>query len=68
MKRYVIEREIPKVGTWSGNNLQQRRPIQPGLAPIGPDIQWLEFVFVRCDKTFCVYLAKDEAVIRPTRN
>jgi hypothetical protein len=30
---------------------------------MGPDIQWLES-FVAADKTFCVYLAKDEATIR----
>ena len=30
---------------------------------LGPDIQWVES-FVAADKTFCVYLAKDEAIIR----
>ena len=33
------------------------------LKELGPDIQWQES-FVAADKTFCVYLAKDEAVIR----
>ena len=33
------------------------------LRQLGPDIQWLES-FVAPNKTFCVYLAKDEAVIR----
>jgi hypothetical protein len=33
------------------------------LRQLGPDIQWLES-FVAADKTFCVYLAKDEAIIR----
>jgi hypothetical protein len=28
----------------------------------GPDIQWQES-YVAADKTFCVYLAKDEAII-----
>jgi hypothetical protein len=32
------------------------------LKQLGPDIQWLES-FVAADKTFCVYLAKDEAII-----
>ncbi len=32
------------------------------LRQLGPDIQWLES-FVAADKTFCVYLAKDEAII-----
>ena len=29
---------------------------------LAPDIQWVES-FVAADKTFCIYLAKDEAVI-----
>ena len=33
------------------------------LHQLGPDIQWVES-FVTADKTFCVYLAKDEAIIR----
>ena len=33
------------------------------LARLGADIQWVES-FVAADKTFCAYLAKDEAVIR----
>ena len=31
--------------------------------PFGPDIQWVEG-FAANDKIFCVYRAKDEAVIR----
>jgi hypothetical protein len=33
------------------------------LAQLAPDIQWVES-YVADDKTFCVYLAKDEALIR----
>ena len=33
------------------------------LRQLGTDIQWVES-YVATDKTFCVYLAKDEAVIR----
>jgi hypothetical protein len=33
------------------------------LRQLGPDIQWLES-FVADNKTFCVYLAKDEAIIK----
>jgi hypothetical protein len=33
------------------------------LHQLGPDIQWVES-YVADDKTFCVYLAKDEAIIR----
>jgi hypothetical protein len=33
------------------------------LRQLGPDIQWLDS-FVAADKTFCVYLAKDEEIIQ----
>jgi Protein of unknown function (DUF4242) len=33
------------------------------LRRLGPDIQWVDS-FVAADRTFCVYLAKDEAIIR----
>jgi hypothetical protein len=33
------------------------------LNQLGPDIQWVES-YVAADKTFCVYLAKDEDIIR----
>ena len=32
-------------------------------AQLSPDVQWVES-YVAADKTFCVYLAKDEDVIR----
>ena len=33
------------------------------LRDLGPDNQWVES-YVAADKTFCVYLAKDEAIIK----
>ena len=33
------------------------------LRGLGPDIQWIES-YVAGDKTFCVYLAKNEDIIR----
>jgi hypothetical protein len=63
MKKYMIEREIPKVGTLEGEQLRQAAAkSNQVLDQLGPDIQWLES-FVATDKTFCVYLAKDEAII-----
>jgi len=63
MKKYVIEREIPKVGTLEGEQLRQAAARSTeALRRLGPDIQWLES-FVTADKTFCVYLAKDESII-----
>lgn len=63
MKKYMIEREIPKVGTLEREQLREAAAKSNQiLHQLGPDIQWLES-FVAADKTFCVYLAKDEALI-----
>ena len=63
MKKYMIEREIPKVGTLECGQLRDAAAkSNDALRQLGPDIQWLES-FVADDKTFCVYLAKDEAII-----
>jgi hypothetical protein len=63
MKRYVIEREIPKVGTLEREQLRQAAAkSNDALRQLAPDIEWVES-FVAADKTFCIYLAKDEAVI-----
>jgi hypothetical protein len=63
MKKYMIEREIPKVGTLEREQLKAAAAkSNQALRQLGPDIQWLES-FVAADKTFCIYLAKDEAII-----
>jgi Nickel responsive protein SCO4226-like len=63
MKKYIIERELPKVGTLEREQLRQAAcKSNEALRQLGPDIQWQES-FVADDKTFCVYLAKDEAII-----
>jgi len=64
VKKYMIEREIPKVGTLEREQLREAAAkSNQALRQLGPDVQWIES-FVAADKTFCVYLAKDEAVIR----
>jgi hypothetical protein len=64
MKRFVIERDIPKVGSLEREQLREAaKTSNSALREIGPDIQWIES-FVAADKTFCIYLAKDEDVIR----
>ena len=64
MKKYMIEREIPKVGALERNQLREAAgKSNDVLRQLGPDIQWLES-YVTDDKTFCVYLAKDETIIR----
>jgi len=64
VKRFVIEREIPAVGTLDRDQLREAaKKSNSVLQQLGPDIQWVES-FVAGDKTFCVYLAKDEEIIR----
>jgi hypothetical protein len=64
LHRFIIERDIPKVGTFDREQLKAASAKSNSvLAELAPDIQWIES-FVAADKTFCVYLAKDEAIIR----
>jgi hypothetical protein len=64
LRRFIIERDIPKVGTFEREQLRAAAAkSNEVLARLGADIQWVES-FVAADKTFCVYLAKDEAIIR----
>ena len=64
LRRFIIERDIPKVGTFDREQLRgAATKSNEVLHQLGPDIQWVES-FVAADKTFCVYLAKDEAIIR----
>src|SRR5438445_5132889 len=64
LRKFIIERDIPKVGTFEREQLRQAAgKSNEVLRQLGPDIQWVES-YVAGDKTFCVYLAKDEAIIR----
>jgi len=64
VKRYIIERDIPAVGTLDRDQLREAaKKSNAALHQLGPDIQWIES-FVAGDKTFCVYLAKDEDIIK----
>lgn len=64
MRKFVIEREIPGIGGADSNQLRDIARKSNGiLESLGSDIQWLE-TFVAGDKCYCVYLAKDEAIIR----
>ena len=64
MQKYIIEREIPGAGTLEREQLKEAAArSNAALAQLAPDIQWVES-YVADDKTFCVYLAKDEALIR----
>jgi hypothetical protein len=64
MRKFIIERDLPGVGTLEREQLREAaKKSNTALKELGSDIQWQES-FVAGDKTFCVYLAKDEALIR----
>ena len=64
MRKFIIEREIPRVGTLEREQLREvAKTSNAALTKLGTDIQWVQS-YVADEKTFCVYLAKDEAIIR----
>jgi len=64
LKRYVIERDIPNIGASSEEGLSGAATTSnSALAKLAPRVQW-EHSYVAGDKTFCIYLAEDEDVIR----
>jgi len=64
LRKFVIERDIPQVGTLEREQLRgAAAQSNRVLRELGPDIQWVES-YVADNKTFCVYLAKDEAIIQ----
>ncbi len=63
LKKFVIERDVPGIGKTSPDGYCViAKKSNAALDSLGNDIQWQES-FVVADKTYCVYLAKDKAVI-----
>ncbi len=63
MKKYVIEREIPTIGRMSEAELSgAAKTSNDALAQLAPKVQW-QHSYVTANKTFCIYLAEDEAAI-----
>jgi len=59
MKRYVIERDLPGVGSLSQEQLGgAAKTSNAALAEI-PGVEW-EHSYVAGDKTFCIYRAESE--------
>lgn len=64
LQRFIIERDVPEVGTLEREQLRAAvAKAKDVMRHLGPDIQWVRS-YVCGDKTFCVYLASDEAIIR----
>jgi cell division inhibitor SulA len=67
MPRYVIERDIPEIGSAEREALReaakQSNTILAEMRAEKKNIQW-EHTYVAGDKTFCIYIADNEALIR----
>ena len=64
LHKFIIERDIPKVGTFEREQLRGAAAKSNGvLRQLGTDIQWVES-YVADNKTFCVYLAESEAAVQ----
>jgi hypothetical protein len=64
LRKYIIERDIPAVGSLEREQLRGAAAQSNGvLRQLGSDIQWVES-YVAADKTFCVYLARDEEIVK----
>jgi hypothetical protein len=64
MPKFVIEREIPDAGKLSSSDLQAiSQKSCSVLRELGTDVQWVES-YVTDSKIYCIYLAKDEQLVR----
>ena len=64
MKRYVIERDLPGVGAMNRTQLKDAAATSnDALAKLAGKVQW-DHSYVVDNKTFCIYLAKSEAVVK----
>lgn len=63
MPKFIIERNVPNVGTFSAEQLraisQKSRDV---LCSLGTEIQWIHS-YVAGDKIYCIYLAPNEELI-----
>jgi hypothetical protein len=63
MKRYVIERDMPGIGTAERDAFRAAaQQSNSALADLGPTIQWVES-YVTDDRIYCVYLAENENIV-----
>lgn len=67
MPRYVIERDIPEIGSAEDEELQgaaqKSNDVLSAMKAENKNIQW-EHSYVAGDKTFCIYLADNDTLIQ----
>jgi cell division inhibitor SulA len=66
MPRYVIERDIPEIGSAEREALREAahksNSVLAAMKAENKNIQW-EHSYVAGDKTFCIYIADEEKLI-----
>ena len=67
MPRFVIERDIPAVGTFEREQLrgaaEKSNAVLAAMKAENKNIQW-EHSYVAGDKTFCIYISDSEELIQ----
>src|SRR5918999_142214 len=64
MPKFIIEREMPRVGKLTDADFQgAAQKSCDVLRAMGPEVQWIQS-YVTGDKIYCVYHAADESLIR----
>jgi hypothetical protein len=64
MPKYVIERDIPNVGSVTPDQvIALSQKSCSVLSSLGPQIQWVHSYLTQ-DKIYCVYIAPDEEMVR----
>ena len=64
MPKYVIEREIPNLNSWTNEQLgAASRTSCDVLGELGSEIEWLHS-YVTGNKLYCIYNASNEEIIR----
>ena len=63
MPKFVIEREIPGIGSMSAEDLRAaQQKSNDALAVLAPRVQQQQS-YVTADKVYCVYIAEDENAV-----
>lgn len=67
MPRYVIERDIPEIGSANQDELREAanksNTILASMKEKNKNVQW-EHSYVADNKTFCIYIADNEGLVR----
>jgi hypothetical protein len=64
MPKFVVERDVPKAGCLSPQQLREMSQKSCGvLRGMGAQTQWVQS-YVTDDKIYCIYVAPDEDAVR----